>query len=146
MAPAVPESKVRAARLNDAPLSVDAMIAAVSDPVVGGIGLFLGVVRNQDSGQGVVSLDYSHHPRADDALRACAERVAAAHDVVAVAVAHRVGHLRVGELAVVVAIGAVHRAPALAACRQLIDDVKEQVPVWKEQQFETGESQWVGLS
>ena len=146
MAPAVPESKVRAARLTDAPLSVDAMIAAVSDPVVGGIGLFLGVVRNQDSGQGVVSLDYSHHPRADDALRACAERVAAAHDVVAVAVEHRVGHLRVGELAVVVAIGAVHRAPALAACRQLIDDVKEQVPVWKEQQFETGESQWVGLS
>ena len=61
--------------------------------------------------------------------------MAAAHDVVAVAVEHRVGHLEVGDLAVVVAVGAVHRGPALEACRALIDDLKAEVPIWKEQRF-----------
>ena len=45
----------------------------------------------------------------------------------------------------VVAAGAVHRAEALAACRQLIDDLKVEVPIWKEQLFSTGAAEWVGL-
>ncbi len=136
---------VRESRVIDTALSVDRMVAAVSDPAVGGIALFIGVVRDSDSDQGVASLDYTQHPSAEQVLRACAERTAEAHDVLAVAVEHRVGHLEVGDLAVVVAVGAVHRGEALAACRQLIDDLKTQVPIWKEQQFTSGVTQWVGL-
>ena len=136
---------VRQARVLDAALSVDRIMSAVTDPRVGGIALFVGVVRDADEGQGVVSLDYTQHPSAEQALQACAERVAAAHDVLTVAVEHRVGHLVVGDLAVVVAVGAVHRAEALAACRQLIDDLKAEVPIWKEQQYTSGEAAWVGL-
>ena len=73
------------------------------------------------------------------------ERAAEEHDVLSVAVEHRVGHLDVGDLAVVVAVAAVHRGPALAACAQLIDDLKATVPIWKEQHFTTGEASWVGL-
>ena len=138
-------SAVRAVRVLDTALSVDRMVAAVSDPVVGGIALFIGVVRNRDQDQGVESLDYTQHPSAEQVLTTCAERAAAAHDVVAVAVEHRVGHLEVGDLAVVVAVGAVHRAEALAACSQLIDDLKAEVPIWKEQLFSSGTSEWVGL-
>jgi molybdopterin synthase catalytic subunit len=130
----------------DTALSVDRLLDAVREPAVGGIALFVGVVRDADEGQGVVSLDYTQHPTAEQALRACAERVAGAHDVLSVAVEHRVGHLVVGDLAVVVAVGAVHRAEALAACRQLIDDLKAEVPIWKEQQFSSGASEWVGLA
>jgi molybdopterin synthase catalytic subunit len=136
---------VRVVRVQDAPLSVDRLMAAVSDPRVGGIALFVGVVRDADEGQGVSSLDYTRHPSAEQALGACAQRVASAHEVLSVAVEHRIGHLEVGDLAVVVAVGAVHRAEALAACRQLIDDLKVEVPIWKEQQYTSGQSSWVGL-
>lgn len=138
-------SVVREVRVLDSPLSVDRMVAAVSDPVVGGIALFVGVVRNRDQDLGVASLNYVQHPSAEQVLRGCAERVAGGHDVVSVAVEHRVGHLEVGDLAVVVAVGAVHRGEALAACQQLIDQLKAEVPIWKEQLFTSGVSQWVGL-
>jgi molybdopterin synthase catalytic subunit len=137
---------VRDVRVIDSALSVDRMLAAVSGAEVGGIAVFVGVVRNHDADQSVVSLDYTAHPSAQQALRLCAERVAAEHDVVSIAVEHRIGHLEVGDLAVVVAVGAVHRGEALAACRRLIDDLKAEVPIWKEQQFTSGESQWVGLT
>ena len=138
-------SAVREASVGDAPISVDRLLAQVKDPAVGGIGLFLGVVRDHDEGQGVSSLDYTAHPSAASVLARCAERVAEAHDVLTVAVEHRVGHLEVGDLAVVVAVGAAHRAAALEACRQLIDDLKAEVPIWKEQSFSTGAVEWVGL-
>ena len=138
-------SLVRAARTTEAPLSVDRLLSLVQDPSVGGIALFVGVVRDHDSGAGVVSLDYTQHPSAEAALVRCAEATAADHDVVALAVEHRVGHLEVGDLAVVVAVGAVHRGPALAACAHLINAVKAEVPIWKEQHFVSGAAAWVGL-
>ncbi len=136
---------VREASIGTQPISVDRLLTRVQDPSVGGVALFVGVVRDHDEGQDVTSLDYTAHPTAQQALQACAERTAAAHDVVALAVEHRVGHLEVGDLAVVVAVGAVHRAEALAACRQLIDDLKAEVPIWKEQRFADGSTEWVGL-
>jgi molybdopterin synthase catalytic subunit len=138
-------SKVRLAGITDAPLSVDKLIAAVTTPEVGGIGIFLGVVRSLHEGRAVDSLDYSDHPSAGAVLAQCAGRVAAQHDVIGVAVEHRVGHLVVGELAVVVVVGAAHRHAALSACTQLIDEIKTSVPIWKEQHFSSGASAWVGL-
>jgi molybdopterin synthase catalytic subunit len=138
-------SPVRAARVLDAPLSVDRLIGLVLSPAVGGVALFLGVVRDHDQDAAVVSLDYTQHPTAEQVLRRCAEQTAADHDVLAVAVEHRVGHLEIGDMAVVVAVAAVHRGPALAACAQLIDTLKAEVPIWKEQRFASGDVAWVGL-
>lgn len=138
-------SRVRLAEVSERPLSVDRLLALVSDRATGGIAVFIGVVREQDSGDEVASLDYTQHPTATAALLASAERVAAAYDVRAVAVEHRVGHLEVGDLAVVVATGAVHRGPAIDACRALIDDLKSTVPIWKEQHLTSGAVTWVGL-
>lgn len=137
---------VREASLSDAPLSVDALLDQVRGPAVGGIALFIGVVRDTDHGSSVVALDYSQHPSAEQALRRCAEQTAAAYDVVSLAVRHRVGHLVVGDLAVVIAVGAVHRKPALEACAHLINTLKADVPIWKEQTYASGQAQWVGLS
>lgn len=138
-------SVVREASVSDAPLSVDRLLSLVRDPQVGGIAVFIGAVRDHDSGAGVVSLDYSQHPTASQVLATCAAQTAAEHDVIAIAVQHRVGHLDVGDLAVVVVVGAVHRGEALAACAHLINTLKVEVPIWKEQRFVSGETEWVGL-
>lgn len=137
---------VREASVVDAPLSVDRLLGLVSDRRVGGIAVFIGVVRDHDSGADVASLDYTGHPSATQVLADCARRTAEHHDVVTLAVQHRVGHLEVGDLAVVVAAGAVHRAAALAACSHLINVLKAEVPIWKEQHFTSGDVSWVNLA
>ena len=138
-------SKIRQVGISESPLDVAKALGLVSGPEVGGIALFVGTVRNHDHESEVVSLDYTQHPSAVDVLTKCAEQTADQHDVLAIAVEHRVGHLEIGDIAVVVAIGAVHRGEALAACAHLINTVKAEVPIWKEQHFTSGDSEWVGL-
>jgi molybdopterin synthase catalytic subunit len=136
--------RVRLLALRDTPLSVDEVLAAVSDPSVGGTAVFIGSVRDDDGGRGVTALGYSAHPIATDALTAVAAKVAAEHPDVILAAVHRVGDLEVGDLAVVVAAAAAHRAEAFAAARQLIDELKAEVPIWKHQRFADGTQEWVG--
>jgi len=134
------------ADIRESSLSVDEVLDAVRHPRAGGIATFIGVVRECDHGQGVEALDYTSHPSAPQVLRELAERLAAAGDVIRVAVVHRVGHLEIGDLAVVVAVSAVHRAAALDVCRELIDATKTTVPIWKHQIFGDGSDEWVGMS
>ena len=135
---------IRLAEIREEPLSVEEVRAAVSDPGAGGIALFAGTVRDQDGGQGVVRLSYSAHPSATAELRRVAEKVAAEFGVLALAAVHRVGDLDIGDLAVVVAVACPHRGEAFEACRQLIDTLKHEVPIWKHQRFADGSSEWVG--
>ena len=137
---------VRLAGISESPLDVGRAVTLVSGPSIGGIALFIGIVRNHDHGADVTSLDYTQHPTASDVLERCAAETAELHNVEAIAVEHRVGHLEVGDLAVVVAVGAVHREAALAGCAHLINTLKAEVPIWKEQHFASGETEWVGLS
>ena len=135
---------IRLAELRESPLSVDEVHAAVMDPAAGGIALFVGTVRDHDQGSGVVSLSYSAHPSAAAELRRVAEKVAASYSVRALAAVHRVGDLKVGDLAVVVAVACDHRGEAFEACRHLIDELKATVPIWKHQRFADGTAEWVG--
>ncbi len=135
---------VRLVALRETPLDIGEVYAAVADQAAGGVAVFVGTVRDSDDGRPVDSLAYSAHPSAEQQLRAAADRVAAQPSVIAVAVAHRVGDLVLGDLAVVVAASTAHRADAFAACRELIDDVKANVPIWKHQTFAGGTEEWVG--
>lgn len=134
---------IRLIELRDTPLSVDEVRAAVAEPTAGGISLFLGAVRDHDHGRGVLRLSYSAHPSAAAELRKVAEKVAASFDVRALAAVHRVGELAVGDLAVVTAVACAHRGEAFEACRMLIDELKQSVPIWKQQWFSEGDSEWV---
>jgi molybdopterin synthase catalytic subunit len=135
---------VRLIDVRAAELSVDEVRAAVADPAAGGIALFAGAVRDSDHDRQVTGLSYSAHPSAAGELRRVAEVVAEKFRVTAIAAVHRVGDLAVGDLAVVVAVSCPHRADALDACRALIDELKETVPIWKHQRFADGASEWVG--
>lgn len=137
-------ARVTLAEVRDATLSIDECVSAVMLPEVGGIALFVGVVRDNDHGRPVTDLAYEAHPRAEVELARVAADVAARAGAHAVAVTHRTGHLHVGDVAVVVAVGAAHRGEAFAACRRLIDDIKSQVPIWKHQIFADGAVEWVG--
>jgi molybdopterin synthase catalytic subunit len=134
---------IRLAELREEPLSVDEVRAAATDPGAGGIALFIGTVRDHDGGRPVTRLSYSAHPSAQARLREVAEKVAAGFGVCALAAVHRVGDLEIGDVAVVVAAACPHRGDAFAACRTLIDDIKESVPIWKHQRFGDGSSEWV---
>ncbi|MGA5640406.1 molybdenum cofactor biosynthesis protein MoaE [Streptomyces cinereoruber] len=130
--------------IRETPLSVDEVFRAVGDDASGGTTLFVGTVRNHDGGADVDGLGYSCHPSAGAELRRVAEKVVANHPVRALAAVHRVGDLKVGDIAVVVAVSCPHRAEAFEACRRLIDDLKHEVPIWKHQTFSDGTEEWVG--
>lgn len=128
------------------PLSTDEALAAVTARRAGAVALFVGVVRDHDEGrEGVELLEYSAHPDAGAPLRALAEEIATGEQIHGVYAVHRTGPLRVGDLAVVCAISAEHRAEAFAGCSRLIEELKAQVPIWKRQEFSSGEHVWVNV-
>jgi molybdopterin synthase catalytic subunit len=139
------QDRLRLVDIRDVPLSVDEVLAAVDDPGSGGTCVFVGTVRDVDHERAVKALAYSAHPSAVQRLRNVMAEVAARHPVRALAAVHRVGDLAVGDLAVVAAASAPHRGEAFDACRDLIDTLKQTVPIWKHQEFGDGSQEWVGL-
>lgn len=132
--------------IRDRPLSLDEVVAAVSAPHAGGIALFIGSVRDHADGQQVARLDYEAHPQlAQSELGAVLSEIAAGDAELRLAALHRVGTLAVGDLAVIVAASAPHRAAAFAACRAAIERIKERVPIWKKEWAPDGSAHWVNL-
>ena len=122
--------------------------------------VFNGCVRNHDGGQGVTHLIYSAHPEAEKfLLKAVREAInlvlsegedalspEAAGDNVegldAVFVRHRIGRLEIGETALLVVVDAPHRAAAFKVSAEIVDQIKAQVPFWKDQYFSNGSNHW----
>lgn len=138
--------EVRHAGVDEAPIDARALAAAVADPAAGATVTFSGDVRDHDHGRAVASLTYEGHPTAGRILREVAAEIAAEHDVIAIAVAHRVGPIPIGDAALVAAVSAAHRGEAFDACRALVDRVKERLPVWKHQVFADGTDEWVNCA
>ena len=130
--------------VSEEPLDTSVVDEFVWQAESGAVVSFQGIVRDHDGGRGVVSLDYRAHPEAERFLRECCEEVAARTGL-RVAAEHRVGSLTIGDLALVAAVAAPHRAEAFAACAELVEEIKRRVPIWKRQHFAEGVSEWVGL-
>ncbi len=137
---------VRLVEIRDTPLDVDEVVRSLDDNASGGLALFIGRVRDHDSGKGVIALSYEAHPSALARLTQVCEQVAADFEIDSVAALHRTGDLTVGDVAVIVATAAGHRGAAFAASKALIDTLKAEVPIWKHQRFADGTEEWVGLS
>jgi len=135
----------RHALLLDEPLSLDRCVAAVAGPGMGGLVTFTGMVRRQSRGAVVDHLEYEAYGAMAlrELVRLCDELEAEIPEV-RLAVEHRVGRLEVGDVAVVIAAAAPHRAEAFTACRAMIDRLKDRVPIWKKEVGEDG-AEWVGL-
>jgi molybdopterin synthase catalytic subunit len=127
----------------DTELRLDVHEQAVVERRAGAVVSFQGVVRDHDHGRSVVRLDYEGHPSAEAVLREVAEEVAADPAVYAVAVSHRVGELKIGDVALIATVSTAHRAAAFAACARLVDEAKARLPIWKRQIFDDGTEEWV---
>jgi molybdopterin synthase catalytic subunit len=129
--------------LSDQPLDVGRVVARVAGPDAGGIVTFVGTVRDLSRGHAIRHLEYEAYPEmARREMEKIAEEAAARWPGARVAMAHRTGQLAIGELAVVIAAAAPHRAEAFAAARFAIDTLKQRVPIWKKEVAEGGEY-WV---
>jgi len=130
-------------KISDSPLDILACIGLVSRPESGGIDVFIGTVRNATQGKTVECLEFeAYESMAIREMRKIAEQAFERWPVQSIAIHHRTGVLQVGEVAVVIAVGAAHRGAAFEACRYAIDTLKQTVPIWKKEVFEDGEV-WV---
>lgn len=129
--------------VSDTAISRAELLDFVANDSAGAIASFFGVVRNIDDGKAVSQLNYEAHPHAQHVVESIAQELAAKHNVVAIAVAHRFGSLAVGDDAFVAVVSAMHRRAALVACDELVERVKAEIPIWKHQLFADGTDEWV---
>jgi MoaE-MoaD fusion protein len=140
----IPPVSGGAFRLTEEPIDPGAVIREVSDPRAGGIATFIGTTRVESRGRSVHYLDYeAYGGMAEDVMAEIAAELKRRHELCEIAITHRVGRVDIGELSVVIAVSAPHRAAALAACKEAIDTLKETVPLWKKEVYEGGE-EWIG--
>jgi molybdopterin synthase catalytic subunit len=140
-----PDPRADLIAIREGPLDAAEATAFVTTPASGGIGIFVGVVRETNDGNAVSEIDYTAFEElAIPVMREIAAEARARWPLHRVAVLHSIGRLRVGDASVVVATSAEHRAEALEACRYVIDAVKERAPVWK-QEFGPDGTRWINL-
>jgi len=124
-------------------LDAEKIKSLVADETTGAVVVFSGDVRNHDHGREVISLTYEAHPSAAEVMESVVRTLAEQLDVTHIAAAHRIGEIPIGESALVVAVGSSHRGDAFAACREIVDQIQLQRPVWKHQHFADGTQEWV---
>jgi len=130
--------------LTTLPIDSAALLARVSSPAAGAVVLFLGTVREMTGGRQTLRLHYECYP--EMAEKKLAELEAEAHSrwpLVVAVVMHRLGRLELGEASVAVAVSSAHRDVAFEAGRWLIDTLKETVPVWKQEHWADGSTEWI---
>ena len=131
-------------RLTAEPLSLDAVVDEVRSERAGAIATFVGTTRVESRGRTVQHLDYeAYEGMAENVMAELAASLKQRYDLCEIAIHHRTGRVEIGEASVVIAVSAPHRQDALAACKDAIDTLKEQVPLWKKEVYEGGE-EWIG--
>jgi MoaE-MoaD fusion protein len=130
--------------LSDEPLSLDRAVDEVRDERAGAIATFTGTTRIHSRGRDVTHLDYeAYEGMAEQVMAEIAAELEGRYDLCGIAIHHRTGRVGIGDTSVLIAVSAPHRADALAACRDAIDQLKERVPLWKKEVYEGGE-EWIG--
>ena len=131
-------------RLSADPLSLDAAVREVSSDDAGAIATFTGTVRNRSRDRDVRYLEYeAYEGMAEQTMATLAAELKRRHALTGIAIHHRVGRVEIGEPSVVIAVSALHRGDALAACKEAIDTLKQTVPLWKKEVYAGGE-EWIG--
>lgn len=130
--------------LTNSPIDYHALTESVRSPQSGAVVLFLGTVREMTGGRRTTALDYDAYPKMAEAK--LAELEAAAREkwpIDRVGIVHRLGHLELGEISVAVAVSCPHRGQAFEAGKFLIDELKVSVPIWKQENWDDGTTEWV---
>ncbi|HMQ46592.1 MAG TPA: molybdenum cofactor biosynthesis protein MoaE [Saprospiraceae bacterium] len=125
--------------LSSSPLSIETCIRLAESEQAGAIDVFIGTVRDQTEGRKVTHLEFeAYEPMAIAEMDKIAEAMAARWPIISVVIHHRTGFLKIGDVAVVIAVATPHRKAAFEACQYAIDTLKQTVPIWKKEVFEGG--------
>jgi len=132
------------------PLDVETLRRTVESPTAGAVTCFIGQIRDHDpEADGIVTgIDYTHHPDAHQLMAPIVGRVLDRLDPAGeatVAAVHRVGHLNVGDLALVVCVATAHRRASFDICEAVVEAIKAELPIWKQQFEATGRQVWSNL-
>jgi MoaE-MoaD fusion protein len=131
-------------RLTADPIDVGAVIAEVADDQAGAVATFLGTTRVRSRGRTVLYLEYeAYEGMAEKVMEEIASTLRERYELCRIAITHRIGRVGIGETSVAIAVSAPHREHALAACKEAIDTLKLDVPLWKKEVYEGGE-EWIG--
>ena len=129
------------------PISLIDFFGERSDELCGAIASFVGIVRGRQGGRRVKKLYYDcYQSMADQEIGLIIDQIKREYKVNEIRVLHRVGWLEVGEAAIVISVRAVHRNEAFSACRAVIDQIKEGVPIWKKETYADGISEWISCA
>ena len=130
--------------VGSSPILLDALLRQVQGDDTGALAVFLGTVRNVNDGRAVHGMEYeAYGPMATAELARIVAEVEQEVPGVRVAVEHRVGALAVGDISVAVVAAHPHRGPAFAAARQVIEALKQRVPIWKREHYVAGDWEWL---
>jgi molybdopterin synthase catalytic subunit len=131
-------------RFSNTPIDGAALQQQTRHPTAGGFVAFEGWVRNHNDGQAVQRLEYEAFAElAEKEGQKIVDEAMKQFAIVRVACVHRVGLLEIGDMAVWVGVSAAHRGAAFDACRYIIDEVKQRVPIWKKEHYANGDSGWI---
>ncbi|WP_158514793.1 molybdenum cofactor biosynthesis protein MoaE [Gemmatimonas phototrophica] len=142
MAPA--STGVLHAAIVTAPIDVSHLIGTAQAAGVGALSVFLGTVRDLNDGRPVQGMDYeAYEAMAASELAAVAREVCDRTPGLRVAIEHRIGTLGIGEVSVAIVAAHAHRGPAMDGAREIIESLKQRVPIWKREHYVDGERAWV---
>lgn len=131
--------------LTSEPIDQTTLRDAANNPHAGAVSIFEGLVRNHHQGRKVLRLEYeAHGPVAEKEGRIILQEAIEKFDLDYAGAIHRTGPLEIGECAVMVVVSAPHRSETFDACRFVIDEVKQRLPIWKKEFYTDGSSDWVG--
>ncbi|MEQ8363548.1 MAG: molybdenum cofactor biosynthesis protein MoaE [Cyclobacteriaceae bacterium] len=130
-------------KITEKAIDVQKVIETASNLEAGAVNAFIGTVRNNGKGKNVVWLEYeAYEAMAVAEIRKIIDEAAHKWNLLGWAVSHRIGTLKPGEVAVVVAVSTAHRKECFEACQYIMDNVKAKTPIWKKEVFDDGE-EWV---
>lgn len=130
--------------ITDRPINLQEVIDKVVRRNAGAITTFIGTVREMTAGKKTLFLTYEAYvPMAAKKLAQIGEEVKEKWGDIDIAITHRIGELEISDVAVVIAVSTPHRKDAYTANQYAIERIKEIVPIWKREHWESGE-EWIG--
>ena len=130
--------------VSDKPLHTDTALAAVADHAHGGVDMFIGMVRDNHRGNTVTGMTYDIHvPLAEKMMTEICGEAGQKWQGIKCYVAHYQGYLKVGEISIIIAVSSPHRAESFEACRYIIEQIKMRAPIWKQEHYIDGNSDWL---
>lgn len=131
-------------KLTDSPINIKDVIDSASVNGAGAVNVFIGTIRDTTNNKKVVQLEYeAYESMAVAETRKIVDEASKRWELLGYAISHRIGIVKPGEVAVVVAVSTKHRKESFEACQFIIDSLKVSVPIFKKEIFEGGET-WVG--